>query len=328
LETFKSFESQIYTVNEHSFEDIALSIFRFQAIHNPVYSNFIRHLGVTANAVASLEQIPFLPISLFKSQTIKTGDWMEDVIFTSSGTSGNANSRHFLPDVDFYLNHARRCFEFFFGSVKDFHFLALLPSYLEREGSSLIAMMKYFIDTSGSPYSGFYLYDVDKLLHDLEAIRADSRKAILWGVSFALLDLAEKQSQALDALIFETGGMKGRHQEITRDALHDRLKAAFQIKKIYSEYGMTELLSQAYTLGGSQFHCPPWMRVIGREMTDPLQMGLLNETAGINVVDLANLHSIAFIETEDLGKVYQDGTFEVLGRADNSDIRGCNLLVE
>lgn len=328
METFKSFESQIYSVNEKSFEYIALKLFRFQAANNPVYQSFIRHLKVDISRVDTVEKIPFLPISFFKEHEVKTGSWIPEITFTSSATTGTKVSQHALPDLRFYLQHSVRCFEFFFGSVKDFHFLALLPSYLEREGSSLIAMMDHFIKESRSDHSGFYLYDSGRLLGDIETISDGGRKVILWGVSFALLDLAEQHAQSLKVKVFETGGMKGRRKEVTRNELHDTLKLAFQVDTIYSEYGMTELLSQAYTLGGTRFRCPPWMKIVGRELTDPMEKGLLNETAGINVVDLANLHSVAFIETQDLGKVFEDGSFEVLGRSDNSDVRGCNLLVE
>lgn len=329
MDTFKSFESNLYTVNDQSFTDIALDLFRFQAVHNPVYKSFIENLSINIEAVRKLEQVPFLPITFFKHQVIKTGNWQPEITFTSSGTTANVSSQHAVQHLEFYLRHAQHCFEFFFGPLTDYHFLALLPSYLERQGSSLIAMMDHFIKQSKSHYSAFYLYDVQKLLEDLESLRHNSRKTILWGVSFALLDLADKHKVDLTPfMIFETGGMKGRKKEITRAALHETLTNAFHVSKVYSEYGMTELLSQAYTKGSHQFLCPPWMKVIGRELTDPLQKGLLSETGGINVIDLANWHSVAFIETEDLGKVYADGSFEVLGRMDNSDVRGCNLLME
>lgn len=329
MDTFKRFESKLYTVNDQSFTDIALELFQFQAVHNPVYKAFVENLSVKISAVKSLDQVPFLPITFFKDQVIKSGDWQPDVIFSSSGTTSNTSSRHAIHDLGFYLQHAQRCFEFFYGPVTSYHFLALLPSYLERQGSSLIAMMDHFLKVSRSDYSSFYLYDLPKLVDDIERLRYNERKTILWGVSFAWLDLAEKFKLDLSPfLVFETGGMKGRRREITRAALHDVLHDTFNVSTVYSEYGMTELLSQAYTKGGHRFFCPPWMRVIGRELTDPLQKGLLNETGGINVVDLANWHSIGFIETEDLGKVYADGSFEILGRIDNSDMRGCNLLLE
>ncbi|MEJ1237783.1 acyl transferase [Chryseolinea sp. T2] len=326
METFKSFESQIYSVNAHSFTDIALRIFRFQAQNNPVYKSFLGHLRTDISRIGTVEEIPFMPISFFKDYTIKTGDWIPEVVFTSSGTTGNSASRHHVASLGFYLQNARRTFEYFFGPLTNYHFLALLPSYLEREGSSLISMMDYFIRESHSHVSGFYLYDVEKLKRDLSEIN-DGRTIILWGVSFALLDFAEQHPMKLGAMLFETGGMKGRRKELTREELHQTLTRAFDVEVVHSEYGMTELLSQAYTRGGAKFIPPPWMRIIGRDLTDPLTKGLQNETVGINVVDLANLHSIAFIETQDLGKVFGDGTFEILGRTDNSDVRGCNLLV-
>lgn len=325
MNSLKSFESEIYSVNVDSFEDIALRLFRFQAEHNIVYRSFVRHLGVEPSRVNSLYQIPFLPISFFKDQLIQTGQWEPTAVFSSSATTGAGISRHAVASMDFYLQHATKCFEFFFGPLTNYHFLALLPSYLERQGSSLIAMMDHFIRASGSSRSGFYLYDQRQLMEDLAA--AADRQVILWGVSYALLDLAEQFSRPVQALIFETGGMKGRRKEITRDELHEVLRGAFRVPAIFSEYGMTELMSQAYTRGDARFQCPPWLRVVGRDLTDPLEKGLLNETVGINLVDLANIHSVAFLETQDLGKVYADGSFEVLGRADNSDVRGCNLLV-
>lgn len=328
MDTFKSFETQLYTVNELSFSDIALRLFRFQAEFNSVYRSFLSNLSIDVDAVGTIEQIPFLPISFFKSQDVRTGSWTPEVTFTSSGTTGVSTSHHQLPDLDFYLRHARYCFEYFYGSLEKYHLLALLPSYLERKGSSLIAMMEYFIRASGSSDSGFYLHDTKKLLKDLGRIDQTDRTVILWGVSFALLDLAESNATPLpDVMLFETGGMKGRRKEITRTELHETLQAAFQVGRVHSEYGMTELLSQAYSQGNQRFRCPPCMRIVGRDLTDPFAKGLQIETAGINVIDLANIYSVAFIETEDLGKVYPDGSFEVLGRADNSDVRGCNLLL-
>lgn len=326
MDTFKSFETEIYNVNGDSFTDIALRIFRFQASQNPVYSAFVSNLGIDLSAVSSVESIPFLPISFFKDRPIRTGVWETERVFTSSSTTGAGTSHHEVPSLDFYLQNARRCFEFFFGPLTNYHFLALLPSYLEREGSSLIAMMDHFIRESGSSHSGFYLYNVDQLISDMQAIR-DQRKVVLWGVSYALLDFAEQHPMEVRAMVFETGGMKGRRRELTRVDLHETLTRALRVDTVYSEYGMTELLSQAYTNGGLRFRCPPWMRIVGRDLTDPLEKGLLNETAGINVVDLANLHSVAFVETQDMGRVFGDGSFEILGRTDNSDVRGCNLLV-
>jgi hypothetical protein len=329
LDTFKSFEKQLYQVNAHSFDDIALELFRFQARHNKVYRTYVQHLGLSERAVKSVFQIPCMPISFFKNNDIKTGEWVSERIFASSGTTGSVTSSHHVMSNRFYLENAERCFRHFFGPLDNFHFLALLPSYLERNNSSLVAMVDYFISKSNSEFSGFYLNNIDELLADLEGLKNDNRKVILWGVSFALLDLAEKfQLDLTHCIVIETGGMKGRRKEIIKSELHQILKKRLNVDTIYSEYGMTELLSQAYSTRSERFTCPPWLKIIGRDITDPLHKGLLNETAGINVIDLANIHSIAFIETEDLGKVYPDESFEILGRMDNSDVRGCNLMVE
>lgn len=278
--------------------------------------------------MSSWTDIPFLPIAFFKGHTLQTGTWIPEASFSSSGTTGLTTSTHRVRDVRFYLDHATKTFNRFFGDLRDYHFLALLPSYLERQNSSLVAMMDHFIRESGSPYSGFYLHDVEKLLADVKKLRADRRKTIVWGVTFALLDLAENHRPDLGhCLVFETGGMKGRRREMTRQELHATLCEAFGVTAIYSEYGMTELLSQAYARGSNVFECPPWLRVVGRDVTDPFEKGLLATTCGLNVVDLANWNTVSFIETEDLGRVYGDGSFEVLGRFDNSDLRGCNLLL-
>jgi hypothetical protein len=327
LNTFESFEEQIYTVNEETFDNIALSLFRYQAKNNPVYSEFVTNLGISVKNVNQLVEIPFLPISCFKTHSLKTGAWPVEVSFRSSGTTGAVTSQHHLRSLQFYLNHSQRCFEHFFGPLENFHFLALLPSYLERSDSSLVAMMDHFIKKSGSSSSGFYLNNLDQLTHDVGALRTSPKTTIVWGVTFALMELAEKFRPDLShCIVFETGGMKGRRKEIVREELHSFLNQAFNTKKIYSEYGMTELLSQAYLRDSGIFEVSPWMKIIGRDITDPLQKGLQSETSGINVVDLANWNSLAFIETEDLGKVYQNGTFEILGRLDNSDVRGCNLM--
>jgi phenylacetate-coenzyme A ligase PaaK-like adenylate-forming protein len=328
LPTSKSFESELYRVSRQSFNYVALSLFRYQAQHNQLYASFIEKLGVNVRNVSTLAQIPFLPISFFKGHEVKTGQWAPQASFTSSGTTGITTSTHQVRDVQFYLDHAAKTFAQVFGDLRDYHFLALLPSYLERQGSSLVAMIDHFIRESQSPYSGFYLHDVDKLVSDIQKLRSDGRKTVVWGVTFALLDLAERYSPDLShCLVFETGGMKGRRREMTREELHETLSRAFGVKTIYSEYGMTELLSQAYSLGSNVFECPPWLKIIGRDVTDPLEKGLTGATCGLNVIDLANWNTISFIETEDLGKVYADGRFEVLGRFDNSDLRGCNLLV-
>jgi hypothetical protein len=328
LDTFKSFESQLYTVNEKTFLDIALQLFRFQAKNNAVYQAYLQLLGITADKIRTLEEIPFLPIGFFKTQTIKTGSWESAAIFTSSGTTGATTSQHHVQNPGFYLRHSAKCFEYFFGNLSDYHFLALLPSYLDRKNSSLVAMIDYFIRESRSTASGFYLDNLNGLLEDLKKLQGKPRKLILWGVSFALLDLAEKHPDLAHCMVVETGGMKGRRREMTRSELHAALKKGLNVSGIFSEYGMTELFSQAYSDGKERFSCPPWLKVVGRDLSDPFLKGLQNETAGINVIDLANYHSISFIETEDLGKIYADGTFEIMGRMDNSDVRGCNLMVE
>jgi phenylacetate-coenzyme A ligase PaaK-like adenylate-forming protein len=328
LKTSKSFTQKLYTISDKSFDDLALEVFQFQAINNPVYNAFIHNLRVNIRDVRCVTDIPFLPISFFKTQNLQTLEGVPEVCFTSSGTTGMKPSMHPVLDLEFYLQHSKRCFEYFFGSITDYHFFALLPSYLERQGSSLIAMIDYFIKNSGSALSGFYLGDHGQLLRDIASAKQDSRKIIVWGVSFALLDLIEKGSVDLsNCYIFETGGMKGRRKEITREELHSTLRKHLNVQQIYSEYGMTELLSQAYTTGKSDFSPSPWMKCIGRDISDPMHKGLINENAGLNIIDLANWATISFIETEDIGKVYADGRFEVLGRMDNSDIRGCNLLV-
>ncbi|HEX8040208.1 MAG TPA: acyl transferase [Chryseosolibacter sp.] len=279
--------------------------------------------------MSAITDIPFLPISFFKDHVVKTGAWTPEANFTSSGTTGRQTSTHPVKKLDSYLTTSVQCFEFFFGPIEEYRFLALLPSYLERKDSSLVVMMDHFIKKTRMAGSGFYLHNVRELLEDLQKERAGDKKTVLWGVTFALLDLAERYHPDLShCMIVETGGMKGRREEITRPELHEVLTRAFGVETICSEYGMTELFSQAYSRGKNAFFCPPWMRIIARDITDPMQKGLLNETGGINVIDLANVDSIAFLETEDIGRVCQDGSFEVLGRLDNTDMRGCNLMVE
>lgn len=326
MQTFESFASDLYPVNDQSFEEIALRLFRFQAEANPVYRQYLTYLGVEAKNIQSVQQIPFLPISFFKEHNIRSGDWPSEIIFTSSGTTGQQTSRHAIPSLSFYQHHSRVLFEKVYGPLNQFHVLCLLPSYLERTGSSLVAMANYFIRESNSPFSGFYLHETEKLVDQLEALK-DGRKVLLLGVTFALLDLAENfEADLSHCIVMETGGMKGRRQELTREELHLILAKNLNITSVHSEYGMTEMLSQCYSQGGGLFECPPSVRVILHQVNDPFSI----ETASvgvINVVDLANAHSCAFIETQDLGRIHQTGHFEVLGRLDNSDVRGCNLMV-
>ncbi len=326
MNIFKSFTDALYSVNDGNFEDIALRLFTYQAIHNPIYNQYLKNLKVDVGQVKSLNQIPFLPIQFFKSHAVKTGEWNAVAEFTSSGTTGSV-SRHSVYDMNFYVKTSLEIFTRTYGPVSDYHILALLPSYLERSGSSLIAMIDHFIKASQSPYSGFYLYNHSDLKDTIQNLQGGDRKILLWGVSFALLDFADSYRINLqNAVVMETGGMKGRRKELIREELHDYLKDRLGATQIHSEYGMTELMSQAYSQGGGYYKSPPWMKVLIRELNDPFQT--VSERAGIvNVVDLANFHSCAFIETQDLGRMNPLGEFEVLGRMDNSDIRGCNLLV-
>lgn len=327
MQTFESFARDLYPLNDHSFEEIALNLFRFQAENNPVYRTYLTSLGVAGKEIKSTRNIPFLPISFFKSHNVVSGEWTPELMFSSSGTGGQAVSRHSIPSLPFYLRHSQKIFEEIFGPLHQFHILCLLPSYLERTGSSLVAMASHFIQQSKSPFSGFYLNDLERLVTQLEELKGE-RKVLLLGVSFALLDLADQFEIDLHhCMVMETGGMKGRRQEITRQELHEILRKNMNIENVYSEYGMTELLSQAYSLGDGIFHCPPSFRVIIKEVNDPLAAE--THAAGIiNVIDLANAHSCAFIETQDLGRFDQNGHFEVLGRMENSDVRGCNLMVD
>mgnify|MGYP003624589396 CR=1 FL=1 len=318
---------------EDEFVKIALEVFQFQAINNPVYDQYISLLDINVNEVDSLDKIPFLPIEFFKSHKVVSTQNEAKAIFTSSGTSGKLTSRHYVPDLEIYEDSFTKGFEAFYGPVSDYCILALLPSYLEREGSSLIYMMEKLIKDSGHPKSGFYLNNHEELIDHLKELKEQSRnlsgqKVLLLGVSFALLELAENHQLDLgDVVVMETGGMKGRRKELTREELHSIFTSRLGVKKIHSEYGMTELLSQGYSKGDSLFETPAWMKIMIRDVYDPFSFEKIGRSGGVNVIDLANLNSCSFIETQDLGKIHTDGSFEILGRFDNSDIRGCNLLV-
>jgi hypothetical protein len=330
LNIFKSFANQLNTVNAETFDEIALQLFQVQSVHNTVYARFIEALGIHPRTITSVESIPFLPIRFFKQHVLKSGDWSEQQFFASSGTTGLQTSRHAVYNTSAYLQHAQRIFEKQFGPLSEYHLLALLPSYLEQGQSSLVSMIDYFIKETQSPYSGFYRHNTEKLVADVEQLKAGAdRKVIVWGVTYALMDVAEKFELDWSAvMVFETGGMKGRRKEITREALHQQLMNSMGVDRVFSEYGMTELFSQAYTSGGNRYIPAHTMKVVIRDLTDPFRKGLLKETGGINVIDLANYSTVAFIETEDIGKLSENGGFEVMGRMDNSDVRGCNLLVE
>ncbi|WP_245576622.1 acyl transferase [Eisenibacter elegans] len=308
-----------------------MALFHYQAQNNPVYGQFIAYLGVDPTSISQITDIPFLPIELFKTQKILTDSALtaDRLCFESSRTTGQTASRHEVPNTGFYEQISQLIFEAQYGALTGWHILALLPSYLERGGSSLVYMVQHFIGQSQSPLSGFFLHDTDALLERLGKALADkTRRTLLIGVSFALLDLAE--AQALDlagVVVMETGGMKGRRAEITRQALHQQLQRRFNTDTIHSEYGMTELLSQAYSQGQGIFTLPHSMRVLIREPNDPFSYQALGRSGALNIIDLANIESCAFIATQDLGQSIDNQSFSVLGRMDNSDIRGCNLMV-
>jgi phenylacetate-coenzyme A ligase PaaK-like adenylate-forming protein len=322
-------KQQVFAIsNEQSFSETALQVFNYQAENCGVYKAFINGLKLDPAVVMSVEQIPFLPVEFFKAHNVVTSDEKDDVVFTSSGTTGLITSSHHVTDVSWYEESFRRAFALFYGDIKDYTVLALLPSYLEREGSSLIYMAQDLIAHSANPDSGFYLYNHQELYHKLQQQKAVNKPTLLIGVTFALLDFVDNYPIDFPKLIvMETGGMKGRRKEMIREELHNTLCTGFGVDAIHSEYGMTELLSQAYSKGAGIFNCPPWMRIITRDTNDPLTLNGTGKTGGVNIIDLANINSCSFIATQDLGKVYADGSFEVLGRFDNSDIRGCNLLV-
>jgi hypothetical protein len=318
---------EIFSIqNDFDFEKTALKVFRFQAENNLVYENYLKFLNVNYLEVNSVYQIPFLPIRFFKTHKIISGNQNPEKIFSSSGTTNSKASRHFVTDLNLYKISLEKSFRHFYGDFEDYKIFALLPSYLEREGSSLIDMVEFWIEKSGK--GGFYLYNHEDLFRDLTENENSGKKSILIGVSFALLDFVEKfQMNLKNTIVMETGGMKGRKEEITREELHAILKKGFGVEKIHSEYGMTELLSQAYSKGNSKFKTPRWMKILIRDTEDPFQFLKTGKTGGINVMDLANLNSCSFIATDDLGKLNDDGSFEILGRFDNSDVRGCNLMV-
>jgi phenylacetate-coenzyme A ligase PaaK-like adenylate-forming protein len=326
----EEFKTGIFNIrSKKAFSDLTLKIFRYQAMNNPVYRDYISYLGIRVEKIKNVYDIPFLPISFFRNHKVITGEDEPQIIFRSSGTTGMVSSRHYVTDLKLYEQSFLKTFKRFYGAPSGYCILALLPSYLERDGSSLIYMMERLIEESKHKESGFYLKNSEDLISTIARLKGKKKKIFLIGVSFALLDLAEKYSSDLSGLIvMETGGMKGMRKELVREELHDILCKSFNITVVHSEYGMTELLSQSYSSGNGQFSCPPWMKIILRDPNDPLtNFTDVRYSGGINIIDLANINSCSFIATGDLGHIYPDGTFEVLGRFDNSDIRGCNLLV-
>ncbi|MFP4690291.1 MAG: acyltransferase [Bacteroidales bacterium] len=379
MSEFEQLTDRIFALSaDNAFEEAALEVFRFQYAHNVVYRRYCDLLGQTPAGIRRIEQIPFLPVELFKSHRVVSFSSPETHVFTSSATTGSVPARHFVTDLTVYERSFMEGFRLFYGLPSRYCVLALLPGYLERKGSSLVYMADRLIRESGHPDSGFYLDNLDGLALRLKQLMESGTRILLMGVSFALLDFAEKHPMPLhNTIVMETGGMKGRRREMTRQELHERLRKAFQQNAIHSEYGMTELFSQAYSMGSGRFECPSWMRVLIRDSNDPLEVsaglrggkanqqdsvtgrneGAVNQhetgtsrhegvvnpyedsasrqenvhrirSGGINVVDLANIQSCSFLGTEDLGRLHHDGTFEVLGRFDHSEVRGCNLMAQ
>lgn len=316
--------------SNEDFETAAVEVFRFQHTHNKVYRSYTDTLGVKPEKVNRVEDIPFLPVSVFKTHRVICGDADKyDIIFESSTTTSGTPSKHIVKDVGIYQRSFRLGFTQFYGDIKEYCILALLPSYLERSGSSLVYMADDMIKQSGNLNSGFYMHNMDELAEKVSRLENAKQKALLIGVTYALLDFAEKHPLKLNhTIVMETGGMKGRRREMPREEVHSILKQAWGVNNIHSEYGMTELLSQAYSHGGGIFHCPKWMQVVIRDVYDPLSSGLVEQGGAINIIDLANINSCSFIATEDAGVKHKDGSFEVSGRLDQSDIRGCNLMAE
>lgn len=316
------------------FEKTAIQIFQFQARENVVYKKYLDTVQSNASQITEVNKIPFLPVQFFKTQKITTGNQatLPKTLFTSSGTTGAETSTHFVQYLKIYEQSFLNCFELFYGDIKEYCLLALLPSYLEREGSSLIYMTEQLIEESKNTRSGFYLNEFEKLLETILHLQKINQKFILLGVTYALLDFAEyykkHTNKLFSGIVMETGGMKGKRKEMVREEVHKILCNNFNVNEVHSEYGMTELLSQAYSKAEGIFKCPPWMQIFIRDINDPMTILENEKSGGINIIDLANIYSCSFIATQDLGKKYADNSFEVLGRFDNSDLRGCNLLVE
>lgn len=323
-----SFAGRIFTITGDLPENLVLELFRFQYLTNALYRAYVDALKVDPATVDSVSQIPFLPIQFFKTREVVCGEFEPAVVFESSGTTTTVNSRHLVKDTEIYTRSFMEAFRLFYGDVKDFVVLGLLPSYLERQSSSLVYMVQEMIRRSGHPESGFYLYEHEKLAATLRDLEARKQPVLLIGVTFALLDFAEKHQLRLEhTTVMETGGMKGRREEWTREQLHAFLSERLGVPAIHAEYGMTELLSQAYSKGKGIFYCPPWMKVLVRDENDPFQLYTQNASGVINIIDLANIYSCAFIATDDIGRIHADGGFEVMGRLDNSALRGCSLMV-
>ncbi len=324
----KDYKSRLFALQEADFEAFALEAFAFQAQNNPIYAQYLKHIICDPQKIKSVYKISFLPIDFFKSFEVRSSCAPVQTVFESSGTTGQIRSRHFVSDLRFYQNLSKQIFENFYGKLENYEILALLPSYAERQTSSLVFMIEYFMRFAGSQ-SGFYLYDQEKLFEKLVLLQKENKKILLIGVTFALLDFAERYKIDLEnAVIMETGGMKGRRKELLREEVHDILQKSFGLPNIHSEYGMTELLSQGYARSNGWFEMPNWARVLLREPSDPFSLNQKIRNGGINVIDLANIETCCFIETQDIGRLNADASqFQVLGRFDQAEIRGCNLML-
>ncbi|MBD1421818.1 LuxE/PaaK family acyltransferase [Sphingobacterium chuzhouense] len=323
-------QERIFSIDsEEKFNEVCLEVYHYQKVNCPVYGKYVDLLGKAKTDINHYTQIPFLPIDFFKTQQILAEGHQAEITFTSSGTTGMVTSQHQVADLSWYEKSFRSCFQRFYGEVENIAVLALLPSYLERSGSSLIYMVDDLIEGSQHPSSGYFLYNHEDLCSTLLELKKSGTKTLLIGVTYALLDFCEQyQVDFSNLMVMETGGMKGKRKEMIREELHRILTKGFGVEKIHSEYGMTELLSQGYSFGDGIFRTPPWMKVLMRDTNDPLSLIEHGKTGAINVIDLANYYSCSFIATQDLGKLHEEGSFEILGRFDNSDIRGCNLLVQ
>ncbi len=327
------FQKRIFAASAGNFNELAVELFNYQYQNNTVYRQYCDALKTNVESVHSIKKIPFLPISFFKTHTVKTGEFETDTIFESSGTTQSVNSKHFVKDIELYRQSFTTCFKKFYGLPENKCILGLLPSYLERKNSSLVIMTEELIKNSDNLLSGFYLNDHEKLHRTLMHNELLKMPTLLIGVTYALLDYAEKYPMQLrNTIVMETGGMKGRRQEMTRPEVHSRLQDQLGISLVHSEYGMTELLSQAYSKGDGIFHCPGWMKVLLRDEDDPFHImsgadaEIRSQTGIINIIDLANIHSCSFIATDDIGRLHANESFEILGRMDSSDVRGCSLM--
>ncbi len=334
MSNLKNIQNRFFNLHFNStdeeFNAICMDVFHYQLQHNLVYQQYVSNLKTDIHQISHYHQIPFLPIEFFKTQRVVSSETTNNTIcFTSSGTTGQQVSKHYVNDIQLYETSFLKGFELFYGKAHQYCILALLPNYLEREGSSLVYMCNHLINLSKHPMSGFYLHNLDELIKTIETLKSTGQHVLLIGVSYALLDLAEKGvSLNHQFIVMETGGMKGKRKELLKEELHQILKEKLQVETIHSEYGMTELLSQAYSKQNGVFTTPPWMKILIRDVHDPKTIINTHKSGGINVIDLANLNSVSFIETKDLGKTLPNHQFEILGRFDNSDIRGCNLMVQ